>query len=266
MVVQLAPLNKTHHGTLKMKPLTDFTPYAKSNLVSLYGTEVPRMAQEFPIVFLAEPEGFFPGALLALSPEQNLFVDAQGRWLAGATPAVWRRGCFRLAKTETGPEWVLCVDEHSPLLNEAEGQPLFGSDGEVSELVKQVTQFLGALERDRIATLALCATLDRHGLITPWDLKVEAADGQVTQCKGLYRIDEAKMTGLSAEALAELRDTSALPVLYAHLFSLHRLGLLAKLQAHRNETLKTREAVRNSALDLDQAFGIVEDDPFIFGV
>jgi hypothetical protein len=50
-------------------------------------------------------------------------------------------------------------------------------------------------------------------------------------------------------------------MIYAHLLSLHKLHLLRDLAVKRL-TEQKRAPPRNQ--DLDQVFGIMEDDPFIF--
>jgi len=259
--VTLIPLSRDQHADLRVRPLDSLGFAADMMAISLYGSETLRAAHEFPIIFTAEREGYFPAALLGLTGGQNLFVDGQGRWLAGYLPAVWRRGAFRLAKVTDGDRWILCILEDSPLLSRSEGQPLFAEDGAPTPLVDQVTQFLLSLENDRVGSLAACAELDRQGLIIPWDLRVSEHDAPKRRLEGLYKIDEPKFLDCSKDALFALNRCGALPMIYAHFMSLHKMSLLKRLADERLAALKTAEA---PIQDLDQIFGIMEDDPFIF--
>ena len=262
--MHLVPLTSEQHAALRLRSPADYR-FAQDNvLVALFGTEALRAAHGFPIAFAVEAEGYVPTALMGTEPGQNVFIDSQGRWLANYLPALWRRSAFRLARLEGGEDWVLCIDQDSPWLSPDEGLPLFDEAGKPTQLVQQAMQFLGQLEAARQATLTACAAIDRQGLIIPWELKVNRQDGTVQRLDGLYRIDEDKLRALESEALDDLHRHQALPLIYAHLFSLHKLPLLGQLAAERAAEKQQRQMLQEGKLDLDRLFGIVEDDPFIF--
>jgi hypothetical protein len=260
--VTLSPLSHDKHARLRQRPLASYRFVAEFAVAPISLSEAPRSLHEFPLLFTAEPEGYFPSALLGLDAGSNLFVDAAGRWTAGYVPAFWRQGAFRLARLQGRDEWVLCLDTTSEQLNEEDGLALFDENGQPTAFVSQVFRFLVDLETDRGATIAACAALDRHGLIVPYELKVEHVDGSKTQLQGLYRVDQERLAGLGGEALGDLQAARALPLIYAHLFSLPKLALLGKLAAQRDKVNEGRQ--KTGTLDLDRLFGIVEDDPFIF--
>jgi len=262
--VNLVPLSFDRHAGLRVRPITGYQFAGNSALVSLYGTELFRAAHEFPIAFSPEADGYFPAALLGTRPEQNVFVDAQGRWLSSYVPALWRRGAFRLARIEDRDEMALCVDGDSPLLSRSEGEPLFDAEGRPSPFITRVGQFLAGLEADRTATLAACAALDRCGVLKPWDLQVRKPDGSMQKIGGLFIVDETRLAALSGDDLAALLACRALPIAYAQLFSLHKLPLLGQLAALRDGEAQKKKELADGTLDLDKIFGIVEDDPFVF--
>jgi hypothetical protein len=262
--LKLVPISRDRHAALRVRPLASYAAYRQSSLLPVYGSELSRAAHEFPVAFIAEKEGFFPAVLLGIEPGKNLFVALDGRWLAGYVPAMIRRAPFLLARVEESGDYVLCLDEESPLLNGREGQPLFAETGEPAPLVTHVGNFLSELERSRMTTLAACAALDRHGLLTRWDLQVTRPDKTAQKIDGLFRVEEEKLQQLGAEALVELRDTGALAVAYAHLFSLSRLPVLGQLAAAFAEVENRRAPAAKAELDLDRAFGMVEDDLFQF--
>jgi hypothetical protein len=223
-----------------------------------------KAAHEFPIIFTAEKSGFFPAAMLGTRPDSNVFVNAAGLWLAGYVPANLRRGALRLARVEGQDDWVLCIDLDSDLVNDREGDSLFDQDGAATPFVTNTGQFLINLESARISTERACAALDRQGLLTPWPLSIEQADGSTQTLAGVFRIDEARLNALDGAALGELHEAQALAITYAHLLSLHKLSLLGRLAAERSAEQERRARLEQGKLDLDRAFGIVEDDPFIF--
>jgi hypothetical protein len=247
-----------------VRPVSSYHFAQPSIAISLYRSEVARASHEFPVVFTAEPDGYFPAALMGLTSGRNAFVDVQGRWLAGYIPAVWRRGAFRLARVQDREEWVLCLDLDSELIGSEEGHTLFDAEGKPTEWVGQVMRFLGQLEQDRAVTLNACAALDRLGLLVPLDLQVKKQDGSALRLDGLFQVDEVKLNTLPGEGLSELQAAGALSLAYCHLFSLHKLTLLGKLAAQRNEEAERHRQLKEGKLDLDRVFGIVEDDPFIF--
>ena len=56
----------------------------------------------------------------------------------------------------------------------------------------------------------------------------------------------------------------ALAVIYAHLLSLSKISLLGRLGKMAAEREQHQASLQKGNLNLDRAFGIVEDDPFIF--
>jgi hypothetical protein len=262
--VKLVPINRDTHAKLRLRPLSSFLFVGETAAVSLYGSEAMRAAHEFPVVFTAEPEGYFPAGLLGLRSGQNLFVNSQGRWLADYIPAVWRRGAFRLARLQDSDDRVLCLDETSDLVSTGEGEPIYDEAGTPTAILDQAGRFLVQLEREATATLAACAALDRLGLIVPFELKIDRGRGGAQTVSGLFRIDAARLPQLSSDRLAELLTLGALPLVYAHQFSLHKLAALGRLATEREEEDLRRQTLKLGKLNLDQVFGIVEDDPFIF--
>lgn len=181
-------------------------------------------------------------------------------------PAILRRGPFRLGQVEgeQEPKMVLCLEDSSDLISETEGQPLFDESGAPTAFVSAATTLLSQLARDIRATQAICALLDQMGLIVPWPLDIAHPDGQKQRVSDLFHIDESKIATLPGEDLVRLRDAGSLAVIYAHLLSLSKISLLARLATMAAEREQQNATLQKGNLNLDRAFGIVEDDPFIF--
>jgi len=264
--VALVPIDRVLHAKTKIRPLPSFSFTAGMTVVQLFGSEIVTMSHELPVLLIRDAAGYVPAALLGLRTGQNLLLDAQGRWIGQHVPALWRRGPFRLAQVDGQQEgtMVLCLDDTSELINETEGMPLFDESGAPSPILNSATAMLSQLQRDNHGTRAICALLDRHGLIVPWMLEIPQPDGSKGRVADLYQVDEKAIAGLSAEALVEIRDAGALPLIYAHLLSLSRVNVLARLTKMADERSQKQAALKTDNLNLDRAFGIVEDDPFIF--
>ena len=262
--MKLVPFSSEVHARTKVLPITSFAMARGAPMLPLYGGELMRAARIFPICFTAEKDGYFPAALMAVEPGRNLFVGENGRWLADYVPAVLRRQPFALAQVAGSDNWVLCLDEDSGLLSETEGNSLIMPDGSNSNMVAQVTEFLVTLERDRAATLAACAALDRHGLIVPWDLMINRTDGTQQKVDGLFHADAGRLAQLPGEALVELRDCGALVMVYLQEFSRATLASIGQLAAAHAEADAKKAAIQNQNFNLDNLFGIDSDDPFQF--
>ena len=262
----LVPISREAHAATRVSPLRSFAFAATTTIVPLFGGEILQFAQELPVVFVPDSEGFSVAGLLGIRSGENLLVSEQGQWMAATIPNLWKRGPFRLAYVEGEAEekMVLCLDDSSDLLNRAEGQPLFDENGEPAPLVGGASNLLSQLERDMRITRKICSDLKRLGLIVPWGFEFPQPDGSTSRASDIYQVDETKIGTLAAEDLVALRDSGALPLIYAHLLSLGRISLLLKLAKMAADRRQQREAVNRSNLNLDKAFGIVEDDPFIF--
>jgi len=264
----LVPISPEKHAKTKVRPLSSFSFAAETTAIPVFGGEIVVMGRELPVAFARDAAGIFPTALLGLQAGQNLMIDPQGRWLGAHVPAIWRRGPFRLAQIEGGsegePRMALCLDDSSELLNESEGMPLFDDSGAPTALIDSAKTLLSQIERDARTTRTVCALLSRLDLFTPWNLEIALPDGSKQRVADLFQIDESRIATLSAEALVEIRDAGALPLIYAHLLSLSRTSLLGRLATMAHERAQQQAAMQKGNLNLDRAFGIVEDDPFLF--
>lgn len=266
--MKLVPVSRENHRQKKVLARSSFEDIRATSVLPLFGAELARAAHEFPIGFIHDRNGYFPAALMAVHPNRNLFVSVDGQWLAGYLPAVLRRTPFALASVSETGNLVLCIDEDSPLLSDTDGNALFMEDDAPSPVIGEMTKFLVELERNRLVTTKACAAMATHGLLEPWTLRVAEQDGTQRPVEGLFKVREAGLVEVSAEGLVELRDTGALALAYAQLFSLIKLpilGRLAAVQAQFEAQKQSMNAASKAAsVDLDQAFGIVGDDPFQF--
>lgn len=217
---------------------TSYSFAATDAVAALVVQELPRASMVMPVGFIAVEDGFMPVAVQGLQPGQNLYVATDGRWLGEYVPAAYRAYPFLLANTQDGQQ-VLCMNEDSGLLMDTEGEAFFNEDGEPSQPVKDVLDFLTQVAGNRQLTQRICAELQKHGLIEPWPLKVHNEVGE-QNVEGLHRIDEAALNRLPAEAFEALRQTGALPTIYCQLLSmqhLQKLGQLARAQASLTTSL-----------------------------
>lgn len=233
-------------------------------LCPLVAQELPTAVLSLPIGFIAEEEHFVPVAVQGLAAGQNLFVAADGRWLTSYIPAPYRGYPFRMAPTEQG-EQVLCIDEASGLISESAGEPFFNDDGTPGKAVLEILEFFNQIEANRQLTRSMCAVLQQHGLIQPWPITVQGEHGE-QKVEGLFRIDEAALNALSAEALSEVRNAGGLTMAYCQLLSMQHLSTLGTLAQAHAEAEKARLAQESMAQKGELHLGFMNDSgTFSFG-
>ena len=233
-------------------------------LCPLMAQELPKAVLSLPIGFVAEGDHFVPVAVQGLAAGQNLLVAPDGRWLAPYIPAPYRGYPFQMAPTEQG-EQVLCIDEASGLLSEGAGEAFFNEDGTPANSVLEILVFFNQIEANRQLTRSMCAVLQQHGLIQPWPITVQGEHGE-QKVEGLFRIDEAALNALTAEALSEVRHAGGLTVAYCQLLSMQHLSTLGTLAQALAEAEKARLAQESMAQKGELHLGFMNDSgTFSFG-
>jgi hypothetical protein len=246
-------ISSTTHASQRWKRFDHYHFAAKDAVAPLVVQELHKAVMALPLAFIEQEGGCTPVAVLGLQNGQNLFVTPDGRWLGGYTPATYRGHPFALASTPEA-QLMLCVDADSGLVG-PEGEDFeetfFDEQGQPSQAVKAVLQFLEQVRANRQPTERLCALLAQEGLIQPWPISVKADNGEQA-IEGLHRIDEAKLNALGADALHRLHQAGALPLIYCQLLSMQHLPLLGKLaQAHAKAKAQA-QAQANAPLDFEQ--------------
>ena len=121
-----------------------FAHAAAEAVVPLVGAEFGKAATAMPIAFVAQAGGYQPVALMSPIAGRNLFIGPAGQWLGGYVPAFLRAYPFRLARANETEQAILCIDEDSGLVVDADGaeQSFFDADGKPSPETKAVLDFL----------------------------------------------------------------------------------------------------------------------------
>lgn len=231
MFEQVAPVNKERHAGKKIKDIADFKFASGFHIAYVTMHEFARAASIFPIVFLEDKDKdeFRPVTLLGLNAGENLFVDAQGKWQASYVPAIIRRYPFALAPGGQDGQYVVCIDEGSPLVSDTEGADLFDEKGEPTQVIDNVKRYLGELQQMDVLTRGFCKFLAAHNMFTPLNMRVRDGD-KVKNVSGCYVVNEERMNNLSDELFLEIKNKGYLAPLYAHLISLAQTERLVKLQ------------------------------------
>src|ERR1035437_6405534 len=131
---QFTPITRESHAGKNWRRPPNFAFAAGEAVVPLVGVELAHAVVTMPIAFTAEADRYRLVALLSLVPGKNLFVAPDGKWLGGYIPAFFRGYPFRLWRQEGSETAVLCIDQDSKLLMEADGtgEDFFDGEGKLS--------------------------------------------------------------------------------------------------------------------------------------
>ena len=149
MFQKVVPVNKERHASKKIKEVSGFAFASSFHIAYVTMQEFARAASIFPIVFLEDKDKdeFRPVVLLGLNAGENLFVGKDGKWQASYVPAIIRRYPFALTPAGNDGQYVVCIDEESPLVSDTEGAPLFDEKGEPTQVIDNVKRYLAELQQ-----------------------------------------------------------------------------------------------------------------------
>lgn len=225
------PLQASKHQNTRWRKFTDYHFAAEDKLALVVIAELNELLPYYPLVFTLRPgaSGDQPAFDLAalLGVENNAYLHPSGRWMVPYVPAHYRGYPFRLLpQPQDTSKTVLCVDSASNLLSETSDPqtlPLLNDQGQPTQELQGVIDFLTQTEKNRQLTYRLLDQLQAAELIQPWPLQL--ADQSV---KGLYRIEEERLRNLPAEKLSSLAQSGALTLAYGQLLTQGRIKDLQK--------------------------------------
>jgi len=233
------PLQSELHSKLKLKSNNSFAFAAEVHVAGIMANEFYRAASTYPIVFIedAGKDAFMPVVLLGLNQNENLFVNADGKWEAAYVPAILRRYPFALARTSEEGQYTVCIDEESDFFSEKEGQSLFDKKGNPEEVLEKVKTYLAQLQQMEQFTRQFCEVLKEHNLLAPLNMRVQK-DNAVQNITGAYAVNDERLSHLSDATYLELRKKNFLPLIYSHLTSITQLERLVQLRGKNTEIEK----------------------------
>lgn len=244
---------------------------AESTLVPVLLAELPKLSPNYVLTFGTSPDGLGLMALTGLLPAQNAYVSPQHQWRVPYVPAVLRGHPFKLGTLPDGKSRGLFVDESSGLIA-AQGEPFFDEAGQPAAALKEVMNFLGALDVQHAVTQRAVQALKDAGVLEAWPIQFTlpdttagaAAGAKATkQLAGLWRVSEKALNALAPDALATLRNQGALAVAYAQLFSMAQLENLVALVQRLAQPTSPKAASVNG-LPAATAFQLPQSDTLKF--
>jgi hypothetical protein len=255
-MTDIRAISWNEHSTKRWVKPSSYAFAARDHIAMVALHEIPKAMMQFPIPFIRNAEGYLPVVLQGFANGQNFAVSEQGHWLAEYIPAVYRCYPFRMAKNTDG-NFVLCIDQASELVREGiAGFRFFDEDRKPSQETQAILGLLKQLEDDRVIMAKACQILDEQGVMEPWPLQIQTAEG-LLPVSNLHRLNEAKLNQLPTEALLALRSCGGLTLSYGHLFSMQQIHLLAGIAQRKSWANKQQQMGQTPSLDIKEEEGIL---------
>jgi len=220
-----AVLDRTKHRNLRLKGSPNGFTFAASTIaIPLAIIEFPQALQDYPIVFAVGETG--PGApvvLVGIREKENLFVDANGKWLGSYIPAFVRRYPFVLNIDPDTKDPLVLVDEACDGLSQTEGDRLFNDDGSETELTKSMLSFLGDFKMQGEFSNQFMERLKKYNLLEAQAVVVNRGDEPKITLDGFHIVSEKRLNELDDAAILDLARSGDLARIHTHLLSLNNI-------------------------------------------
>lgn len=235
------------------------------------GTLVPHV----PLAFAKISAGRFALVMLTgFADGRNQLVDDTGRWVLQVLPLELQAYPFVLQampSQEEGaaPQFALGFNHASGLYREtpheaAGEQRFFTDEGQPRPPLKGVIDLLQQLVAQQQLTQRAVAALHQQSLLVPWQIQPRAGHPGELLPKGLYRIDEARLSALKGEALEALHQAHAIALAYGQLLSMSRINVLQRLKDMHTSRRPAAPAPAVDPAIVEQMFGSGQGDTIQF--
>jgi hypothetical protein len=197
--------------------------------VPLTAVEFPHAAAEYAIVFTGNEENVMPSVIMGVRQNENLYVKEDNAWGAKYIPAFVRRYPFVFASNDEGKSFMLCIDEeYSGCNQEGRGERLFDSEGNKTQYIESVLEFVKQYQAHFQLTQNFCKKLRELQLLDPMNAQMTLTGGQRINLTGFLAVNRDKLKALAPEKLAELAKTDELELIYMHLQSMRNFTAMVE--------------------------------------
>ncbi len=223
------PVNRQRHANWSVKTGVDFTFAQHANAVPLITVEFQSAAAEYAIVFAGRDEAVTPMVILGVRDRENRYLTDSGGWGADYVPAFVRRYPFVFSSSDEGANFALCIDEEFAGCNqEGRGERLFDADGEQTQYLGGVLEFLRQYQARFQRTEAFCRKLKELDVLEPMQAQFTLGTGEQMSLAGFSAVSRKRLKALSAEQLADLTRTDELELIYLHLQSMRNFSAMVQ--------------------------------------
>jgi hypothetical protein len=229
-------VNKDKHGDLSVKTGKDFGFARLVNSVPLLTAEFLRAASEYAVVFAGEGDTIIPVAILGAEAERNAYVNDDGSWDGKYVPAYARRYPFVFASSDDGKNFTLCIDDGFEGCNtEGRGERLFDAEGNRTQYLETVLNFLKEYQAQFQRTRAFCSRLKELDLLEPMQATFTLPSGQRRNLTGFMAVNRGKLKALEGDVLARMAKSDELELIYLHLHSMQNFARMLERIGARAE-------------------------------
>ena len=251
------PVTKEKCSNLRYKHLDNFTHFKNKGLVPFCIAELPKIVTNYPIVFTKLNDVFSINFITSFSPNLNLFIDGEGKWIGNYIPAIYRSMPFMYTSVKKNEKMVLSFIEElecvisNDMVNK--GYNNFYEGKELSKAFKETVNLTNSLNENLNLTLQICKKLNNSGLLTEWPLKIKFKDDE-KEIKGLFKIDSEKLFDLNEgkKRKSDNLDRNMLQLAYAQIFSVNNLEKIAALYSGASldkSDIKKNKSLRDQVLE-----------------
>lgn len=231
------PVSKKDHQNLSVKMGKDFSFAREVNSVPLTVAEFRKAAQEYAIVFSGEGDSIVPTVILGSSDKENSYFTAESGWNAKYIPAFVRRYPFIFSSTDNGQSLLLCIDEsYSGCNTEDKGERLFDGDGERTQFLNTMLNFVEAYQKQYQITRLFCKQLAELDLLEPMRANFKLPSGEQRALAGFSVINRDKLQALTGDKLEALMKNGSIELAYLHLQSMNNFAAILEKRASAAET------------------------------
>lgn len=232
MYQKLVVLDKNTHKDLKVLPLQNLNFAKSSTFIPVVVQEVGQVGSTFPVVFTGDEVPTLV-SLVGFNSD-SLAINNDGKWITSYVPSFIRRYPFSIASNpEKAEQKIILIDEESPLVSFAEGQELFTTEGEQSEVLQNAMRYLEAHEQQSDITKNIMKVIAQSGILEEREIAVGEGDEKQVLVNGFKVVDREKLNALSDDILAEWVRKGIIGFIDAHIKSLDNIETLFKIAQQR---------------------------------
>jgi len=226
-------LSHEQHSDLRFDADVGFAFARNTHVVPLNVAELAAAARHYPIVFIGGDQPV-PVAVLGIRPNENLFVEEDGKWKADTyIPSYVRRYPFVFVTDTDQSQFSLCIDRSAPHLVADGGVALFDGE-EASEATKNALEFCRIYQGEVQGTQNVSKAIADENLLTTNQANINLADGEQLSVTDFKVVDEARFNDLSDDKFLKLRKSGAITAIFCQLISTGNWANLIELSTARS--------------------------------
>ena len=225
MYETVAAINATAHGDVSVALISGLEFSRQLTSAPVLAAEFGAAASDMAIVFTGDDDVLVPVALLGIKENENLYLNDDAKWTGRYVPAFLRRYPFIFARGEDDT-MTLCIDEeYEGLRVDGRGERLFDSDGNRTQYLDTMLNFVTQYQRQHLVTQEFCNRLSALDLLEPASLSSTDEAGEVRRLVGFKVINRQKFKTIEDSILSEMFRSDELELCYLHMHSLQNFGI-----------------------------------------